>query len=226
MPQKTISAVLFLAIASLCFLPALAQEKPTPLAHPLYPLEVGHKWTYRVGDQKVVVRVDRLEAIDMKKNGKVEKVEKVAAHRLVITNNDRELNEYVAVLADGIYRFAGDDKETSPPLRFLKLKVEPDESWECQMTVQGTPLKGKFTASEGEVTVPAGTFKAIIASSSDFQIGTQKLAVKYWFGYEVARGGKDQRTWEPAKVGIVKQETRYGTLSVTMELEKFEPAAK
>lgn len=128
------------------------------------------------------------------------------------------------MLADGIYRFVGDDKEATAPVCFLKFNAGAGDSWEVKLGALEPAVQGTFTAGEAEVTVPAGTYKCKTTSSSDFQIGSQKMTVKYWFAYQVLTGEKDAAAWQPARVGIVKQEVKYGTYSVTLELEKFQPA--
>jgi len=51
---------------------AWAQDKR--FTHPLYPLQVGHQWTYRSGKETVVIRVEKEVPIDITRNEKKERV--------------------------------------------------------------------------------------------------------------------------------------------------------
>lgn len=225
--------IFVLAIVSTVFLglDSGAQSPKTlkVLETPYFPLNVGTKWLYKAGDQKVVIRVDDLDfkerRVDGKKNGLDEKiVEKVPCYRLEViggTTQDletrrkdsaaiRALTEHVAVLEDGIYRFSGAGKDFNPPLRFFKLPLNDGESWTCDSTTDGTTLKGGFKAKRDRVSVPAGSYDTMAVTGA-IQIGPKKMDVQYWFA---------------PNVGIVKQYVKIGDYEVTLELEKFEPAAK
>src|SRR5438128_195196 len=100
-PKMIFTAMLLI----FCSTTGAAQDNLPIQESAYYPLKVGNKWHYRTGDQKVTVRVDKVEVVEIKKNGKAEKV---PCHRLVVTKDDREKTECVAVYDDGIHRFAGD----------------------------------------------------------------------------------------------------------------------
>lgn len=189
-----------------------AQQEVPVLETPFYPLQVGNTWIYRVGgekgDQKVVVKVEKLEMVEFRKG---DKIEKVPAHRLAITKDDRVKSEFVAVLPDGVYRIAGDPKDGNQPLRFFKLPLKKGEKWEVNATLDGVSLRGHFQANEAEVKVPAATtkpYQTMTVSGTDFQIGSQTMSLEYWFA---------------PNVGIVKQWVKLGSYEVTLELEKFIP---
>ncbi len=171
-----------------------------------YPLKVGNQWTYRAGDQKVIERVDKLVTLEVQKG---DKVEKIPAFRLVTTNRahkDRELTENIAVLADGIYRYPTDDKDTSGPVCLLKLPVpRAGESW----PVTTATVRGSCKATMDDVTVPLGVFKGALLVSGDFQVGAKKMTVETWFA---------------AGTGIVKKRVKLGSDTTDLELEKFEEA--
>ena len=180
-----------------------------------YPLKAGNQWTYRNGDQKVIERVDRVVVLGPKINGKVKEI---SAYRLVITNKDRvitnkdrELIEFIEVVPDGVYRYAGDDKEVTLPLCLLKLPFpEKDTSWKCSVPVSGSLVTGTFTATKvKEVKVPLRTFEGPILVSGEFQVGVKKMSLKTWFA---------------AGTGIVKKEVTFGNDTTVLELEKFEEA--
>ena len=144
-----------------------------------YPLQVGNKWHYRVvptkkpgvketsstdAGMKVTIRVDKAVQIKFMKDAKTE-VE-VPAFRLVGVTEERvagrppalrQLVEHVAVLADGVHRFAGGDKDPTPPLRILKFPVTVGDSWECNVPLESGAVKGTFTIREADIPIPPGT---------------------------------------------------------------------
>src|SRR5436305_5050593 len=73
---------------------------------PYYPLKLGTTWTYRVGDDRVTIKV-----------AKVEKVGDQMTALLEATNAAKaKLSENVAAKADGVYRFAAEGKKIDPPV--------------------------------------------------------------------------------------------------------------
>ena len=186
-----------------------SQEKN--IENPLYPLRVGNKWTYRANDdQKVVVHVVKAEDLEMDKKDKdgtpINKV-KVKGVTLEISSGGRKLAEQVAVLADGVYRFSSAGKKIDPPLCFLKLPAKKGEIWQFRCMAKDSVMKGSFIEDEAEVTVPAGKFASITSATQDYQVGDQKMTLKYWFARDV---------------GIVKQEVHVGNFNSVLELEKAE----
>jgi hypothetical protein len=197
------------------------EKKPVENSSDFYPLATGYQWRYRVTvneapPQKVVITAEKPEVYEYKSGvDKKEGSESIVRYplRIVSGQKERELVEHVAVLKDGVYRFAtaGKEimppKEITPPLCFLKLPVKAGESWNVEATSENVPLKGTFTCTVEQVKVPAGEFgQALHVSSPDFQVGTEKMALDYWF----AKG-----------LGIVKQQVHVGNSKVLMELEVF-----
>lgn len=176
--------------------PALGQEKLRE--SPYFPLQVGHQWTYRMGDQQVTLRVVKTEVID-----------KVLCAQLEAKTADRILTECVAVQDDGVYRFSADGSAITPALCFFKPDAKTGATWKCAAAMNTLRIEATFAAGEAKVTVPAGTFQTRTATSTDFRLGKEKLALTYWF----AKG-----------VGMVKQRLHVGDREVVLELEKFEPA--
>ena len=155
------------------------------------------------------MRVDKLEELEFKIDEKLNKTEKWQAYRLVGVSEDRELIEHVAVRSDGVYKFAGGDKDVTPPLRILKLPPVSGDSWECNVPLEGGPAKGTFTVQDQEIKIGKDTYRTLHVSG-EFMVGSQKMSADYWFA---------------ARIGIVKYKIKRGTFNVTLELEKFEPAA-
>jgi hypothetical protein len=170
-----------------------------------FPLKVGSKWTYRSGEEKVVVQVAKAETLEIlrdKKKGK----EKVPGFSLKITSAGRDLSEQVAVLEDGVYRFSAAGKEINPPLCILKFPINPKGgTWPIDSVCNDMPIKGSFTCGEAEISVPAFSdkFRAVTTSFKD-----PKMSFEYFF----APG-----------VGLVKQRIEVGSFKVLLELEKYEP---
>jgi len=215
----------------------LALQPKGTFVSPYYPLNVGTKWHYRVIPEgpkkgpmakedepanKVVMEVTT-ELVPIQYTRADGKIEKTWAYRLVgassvvsdpkkKTRVEQKLIEYIAVTENGsVDRFAVIDKDmATPPLRILNLAVGDGGSWDCDVTLDGNAVTGKFTVRSEKITLMAegakGTFNALHVKG-DFVESKQPMTVEYWFVH-----GK----------GIVKQQIRRGTFSVVLELEKFE----
>lgn len=174
-----------------------------------YPMEVGTTWTYALGNKEVVVTVEKKEdRVIIRKNDKGEdKKQKVSSSRLVITSGEKRLTEHVAVLEDGIYRLTSAGKDITPPLRILRYE-QGAPRWDCDSISENIALKGSFASNVDSVTVPfsATPIQAVTATCPEFQIGTQKMAIQYWFA---------------PKVGIVKQRVKMENHDLTLELKEF-----
>jgi len=180
-----------------------AQEGSSP-----YPLKVGSKWHYRVGeDQKVVVKVAKAEEFKIVRNLGKDKVkeEKVAGFTLEMVSGGRPaLKEQVAVLPDGVYRLSSADKQITPPLCILKLPPKKGDTWQVDSTIGDVKVKGTFRTGEAVL----GKLKCITSVLQNGETGSDKIVLEYYF----APG-----------LGIVKQHVRVGNIESTMELEKYEP---
>jgi hypothetical protein len=171
-----------------------------------YPLKLGSKWHYRVGDdQKVVVRVAKMEQLEIVRRQKKEEVkEKVDAWTLELASGDRPLKEQIAVLPDGIYRLSSAGKEVSPPLCILKLPPKKGDTWQVDSIIGDVKVKGTFQAGEAMV----GKVKCVSSILQSEDTGSEKIVLEYYF----APG-----------LGIVKQHVHAGNIESTMELERYEP---
>jgi hypothetical protein len=191
---------------------ALAQDRP--LFHVFYPLKVGHQWTYRSGKDTVVIRVDREVPIDITRDDKSAKDQRVIGFDLNVASGKREVTEQVAVLPDGVYRFHTAGKATKPPLRFFKFEVQAGDSWPiaCK-TDDGKMIRGTFVVGSDtiELTLNGNKEKLVTVTitSKDLQADDQELSLKYWFARDY---------------GVVKQQVRTGKHETTMELEEFKKA--
>jgi hypothetical protein len=179
---------------------------------PYLPLQVGNTWTYRLGEQKVVLKV-----------AKYEKVGDVTCARVeMLVEGMPKSYEMVGVTDDGVYRYAFEGKRIEPPLRFLKLPPKKGETWPVDSALGksdkggGQTIKGTFKAGEEKVTVPErkDAYDTVTAGSDDLDVAGEKMGLTYYFAQNV---------------GMVKQVMDVAGQKVTLELEKFEkgePAKK
>ncbi len=189
-----VAGVLALALA----LPAVfAAPAPDEKTADYYPLKVGNTWTYKVGPNKVVVKVVRID------DG--------VAHLESNTAGDKvTLTEEVQAKADGVYRVAAADKKVTPPIKFLLLPPKKGESWEIDAKIGDEKLKGKFKVDEvAELTVGDKKYEnVVVVTGDDLDANGTKISV-------VTHYAKD--------VGMIKQTIKAADQSIVLELEKFEP---
>lgn len=218
----------WLVVCLLSLLPALTtlgQEPPPAKRHsePLYPMQRGNRWEYRVTDAKaparaeagkkpqmVIIVAESEQVFSIKKKKKdqmTEDTEQVIGFNLQVEGGGKVLQEQVLVADDGVYRVSGAGKAISPPLRIFKKDARKGAVWECNSQSENAQLKGSFVADEEIVTVPAGTFNTVVVRSRDFYVGAHKMQSAVWYA---------------PKVGMVKQHIVAGTHDVTLELTKFE----
>jgi len=187
---------------------AVALGRAQEISSPYYPLKVGSKWHYRVGeDQKLLVQVAKAEEFKIVRSlGKDKaKEEKVAGFTLEMVSGGRPaLKEQVAILPDGVYRFSYAGKEVTPPLCILKLPPKKGDTWQVDSMIGDVKAKGTFRSGEAEI----GKLKCITSVLQYGETDSRKIVLEYYF----APG-----------LGIVKQHVRVGNIESTMELEKYEP---
>jgi hypothetical protein len=224
----------------LLFVPPLHAQKPVELQRSkceYYPLEVGSRWIYRSGMQKVVVTVDREEPFIYKQRdaGDKNKENRYSApsYWLKITSGDKVMAEQVVVLGENVYRVVGGGKTINPPLCILKLPLKPGEFWECNTLtdsgtlkdaydtpgmelrkgdgtpIEGTLLKGRFVGGQASFKFKGSDLPALTITSNDFQIGNKTMETETWY----AKG-----------LGMIKQRVRVGNVQTTLELEEYLPA--
>jgi hypothetical protein len=210
MPRRLLPFVLLaLALASADPLPAQQKgkgkgkpaDKGKAVEPPYFPLEVGTHWVYKAGPRSIDVRVVKHET-----------VAGVPCARLEAASEGADTHvEYVAVRPDGVYKYRADGQDINPPLCFLKLPPKAVTTWETKAEVGGLDLHATFTLGRAEITVPAGTYKAVTAGSPDFTLAGRTTPVAYWF----APG-----------VGLVRQRVEMGRTEVVLELQRFEKPKK
>jgi len=168
-----------------------------------FPLKIGTKWHYRIGATKLTLQVAKHEKVgDMT----CALIESLKDGNIVAT-------EHVAVKDDGVYRYTLAGQKPDMPFQILKLPPKKGDTWKVAVKIMNEELKGTFTSGEEEVTVPAGKYQAVTATSTGFSSpdgegNMQEVAFKFWFA---------------PKVGQVKQTVKIGKRpEIAIELEKFE----
>jgi len=182
--------------------PAATPPAAAPAAAPAatgdyFPMKAGAKWTYKVGEAIVTVKIAATDKdgtkVETEVNGKV-----VAS-------------EVLSVTPEGIVRTKINNSEIKPPVMILKLtggKATKGDKWTVNSTVQGQTVKGDFTTSNDKesVTVPYGKYDAVVVEGGDFDIAGTKTAIKYYF--------------VPGK-GIVKQSYSIQGNEAVLELKEY-----
>jgi hypothetical protein len=187
---------------------ATAQE---PLYNPYYPLKVGKEWTYKVGKETVIIRVDREIPLEFTRDDKDEKKEKTTGYILMVKSGAREVPEQVAVLKDGIYKASTAGKALKPALLILKNPPRPGESWPVEFkTDEGKTIRGKFVAGEEPITLTINgkeaKYDAITVSGKDLQLDEGEMSITFWFVKDI---------------GLVKEHVKVGKQDSTLELRGY-----
>lgn len=171
---------------------------------PLYPLQIGTKWTYQVArqDERFVVTAAKEEKVGEQNCVKLEARLK---GQVVVT-------EHVAVLPDGIYRFKFNDAAIEPALCFCKPAAKKGEKWEVKFATGGKNGTAKFEQSEEAVEVPFGKFKAVVVRG---EVIENEVTIK-------------TTVWFAPGCGMVRQVIEIGEQPpIVLELENMEtPAPK
>jgi hypothetical protein len=179
---------------------ALAQTTPTATTE-YFPLKVGSKWTYKVADNSITVKVASADAY--------------GAVLDTLVNDKSVATEVIQVKPDGVYRSKINKTDISPPVKFLGLKDGKPEavgtSWKVDSKVSEQPLKGEFkhTADKEKVKVPAAEYEAVVVDGPGFEIAGTKTGIKYWFA---------------PKVGIVKLAYNIAGNEAVLELKEYSEA--
>jgi hypothetical protein len=101
-----------------------------------------------------------------------------------------------------------DGFEVSPPLPLLRYPLKAGDGWEIDSSQGDGRMTGAKTVGLEKITVPAGTFDAVVVTTEDLA-GEEKLVSKMWFA---------------RNVGLLKQEDeRAGRRVGLFELERYEP---
>lgn len=164
-----------------------------------FPLKPKTRWTYKVQDQTVEVLVSGTEKYNNEDCTKVD----------TIVNGKVVASELYSIKPDGVYRVKVKDDKIDPPVKILMTPPKKGESWDVKSKVGTQTVSGKFKIVEvGEkITVPAGTYDAVLVEGVDLDIAGTKTTVK---------------TWYAKNVGVVKLLYKIQDSESVMELQKFE----
>lgn len=191
---------LLLALAG----PAPADDKM--LATPYFPLDVGTTWHYRMGEARYKVKVTKHEKLNNVLAAKLES----------FGDKDKFLSsEHYAVVSEQeglkVVRVATNDKPLVPPVPVLRLPAQKhlNVPWNFDSKLDGQVLRGKFRirSADGEVTVPAGKYRAVLVEGVDLEVLGNKVNLAYQFA---------------EKVGLVKTTMQVGGQTYVADLEKME----
>lgn len=195
------SAVLLLALGMQTKV-SLAVDEAKP-GQNYYPLKAGTKWIYAgdVSGQKITLtnQIAKIENID---GQKLARLETLNAQGGVVAA------EHLGATEKGVFRHRIQGIESDPPFCILKYPVKPGDSWSVDSKVGNDVISGKCSVEKDEVSVPAGKYTAM------------KVTVKA----EVVPSGQkvDNVIWLVDGIGIVKQKTDLGPVTISLELEKYE----
>jgi len=171
---------------------------------PYFPLKIGSKWHFKTSAAKFTQQVIKHEQVG----------ETLCALMEMTKDGTVVVTEHLAVKDDGIYRYSIAGQKPDVPFRVLKLPPRKGDTWDVAVKVANDELKGTFVTGEEEVTVPAGKYQAVTATSKGFELTTGDggkgagIVFKFWFA---------------PNVGLVKQTIKIGDRpEVVIELEKYE----
>jgi hypothetical protein len=197
--KRTAEILVLLAMALVAGPPLCAADDETNPDY--YPLKVGTKWHYDINangkKMSSVNEIAKTETIDGKSLSRLETtvMEKVAA------------TEHLTVTDKGVFRNRINGMEITPPVCLLKFPVKDGETWDSEVKIGAEQLTVKAKAGkEEEITVPAGTYKAV-TSELEVTAGGITVKTRYWFAKDV---------------GVVKQTMDNNGATIEMELSKFE----
>jgi len=190
------------ALSAVLAFAGAAAAQPKPAGEDLFPLEVGNVWTFKVSGQE-----DRFTI----KVAAIEKAGDYECFRLEAFLRDRPVGtEHLLVAKNGVFRARTDKDDVTPPVAVLLFPLEKGKVWKGDYKLGGKAASATFTANTETVTVPAGKFDAYSVQADLTEMG-----------------GRVRTTlWYAPDVGIVKQTLEEGKRTLTLELEKFEKAAK
>ena len=168
-----------------------------------FPLKAGSQWIYtgEVNGQKISMtnRIAKMENIDGQ-----------SLARLETLNGQMDVvaNEHLSSNAKGIFRHRMNGIEIDAPFCILKYPVKPGESWKIDSKVGNDLVSGTCTVEKDEVSVPAGKYQALkVITKAEVVPSGQKV---------------DNTVWLAPGIGMVKQKTDVGGVTINLELDKFE----
>lgn len=179
----------------------LAQPpKDAAQAEGYFPLKVNAKWTYKVGDNSVEVRVVKTDKVGAEEQFQVD----------TIVGKDPKTTEWYVIKGDGVYRTKVKDDKLDPAVKVLALPIKKDASWDINTKVGTQTIKGTMRLLNDKEKIKIGDtdYETVFVEGKDLDIAGAKTTVRLWF----AKGK-----------GIVKEEFVLQTNEVVkLELTKYE----
>jgi hypothetical protein len=181
----------------------LAQPKDAAQAEGYFPLKKDAKWTYKVGDNLVEVRVSKVEKVGTEEFYTVD----------TVVGKDPKTTEMYVVRADGVYRTKVKDDKLDPFVKVLELPIKKGGTWAVNSKLGTQSIKGNMTVvnDKEKVKIKVGTadvdYETVYVEGKDMDIAGAKTTVRLWF----AKGR-----------GIVKEEfVLQGGERVLLELQTY-----
>ena len=183
-----------------CFWPS---RKRGAQADGFFPLKKDAKWTYKVGDNVVEVRVTKVDKVGPEDFYTVD----------TVVGKDPKTSEVYVVRGDGVYRTKVKDDKLEPSIKVLELPVKKGATWAVNSKLGTQSIKGNMTVvnDKEKITVKTPTgdvaYDTVFVEGKDMDIAGAKTTVRVWFA-------KDR--------GIVKEEfTLQGGEKVVLELQSY-----
>lgn len=154
-----------------------------PKADNYFPAKKDSKWTYKVGDNTIEVRISKVEKVGPDEHFQFD----------TVVGKDPKTSETMLVRADGVYRSKVKDDKLDPYIKLLPLPAKKGTSWDINSKLGTQTIKGTLKVIEDaeKVTVQGVEYTAIQVEGKDVDVAGAKTTVRIWFA---------------KNVGIVKQE--------------------
>jgi hypothetical protein len=177
--RNTVTRLLTISLLALLFalIPALAAPIPKHLMKPddpiCYSTSVGHRMVHELGTREVVEVVTKVEKTDAGTRVTSEWVQ---------PDGKRSLGDTVLATARGLQLVEYAGQKMDPPVWYLKLPHCRDNRWVDTWKL-GNQIWELETAGWENVTVPAGTFRAIRVERTELSDTSGEVTgqTTYWY---------------------------------------------
>jgi len=188
---------LMIALLAVASFSLVARAEDPPLGQEIYPLALGHRWTYRIQgqDDRLTIQV---VAIDMINGVRCYRLEGKIQNRVIAT-------EHVAKLKDGLYRYRNEGIDIDPPLLLCKFPVEKGDAWKAEYKHNEKKASLRYECDLEEVTVLHGKYQSVVIHS--ITADNSKLKNSVWYA---------------PRIGMVKQVIEEGEQTIVLTLERFD----
>ncbi len=177
----------------------LLAQSPKGSGEEYFPLIKGAKWTYKVGDNEVIVTVVKSETINKEEHFQVD----------TIVGKEPKTSEWYVVRPDGIYRTKVKDDKIEPPIKVLPLPIKKDETWKVESKLGTQSIKGslKIVNDKEKIKVQGTEYETVLIEGKDVDVAGAKTTLRIWLA-------KDR--------GIVKEEfLLQGGETLLLELKNY-----